>query len=43
MSHAPCPLELSMSDDFAERHVLMMKDEPNGYIGRLFNIALESR
>jgi hypothetical protein len=43
MNHAPRPWELSLPDDFAERHVLMMKDEPNGYIRRLFNAALERR
>lgn len=29
-------------DDFGKQHVLMMKDEPNGYMGRMFGMLLVS-
>ena len=27
-------------DEFGERHVLMMKNEPDGYVGRMFGMLL---
>ncbi|MCR4299920.1 MAG: hypothetical protein NUV75_14430 [Gallionella sp.] len=27
-------------DDFGKRHVLMMKNEPDGYVGRMFGMLL---
>lgn len=29
-------------DDFGKQHVMMMKDEPDGYVGRMFATLLES-